>query len=152
MLRALLAALVVANLLFFAFTRGSLDGVLGLHALGDREPERLARQVRPETIRLLPMNASTSAPAEARACMETPVFGAAESSAVEATLASSLPAGSWSDVRGERGERGIGTRTEVTHSYRVASADPALVAKLTALKLDAAGRGFSACAKIDRPR
>ena len=40
-LRALLAVLVVANVLFFAFTRGSLDGFLGLRSLGDREPERL---------------------------------------------------------------------------------------------------------------
>jgi hypothetical protein len=149
-LRALLAALVVANLLFFAFTRGSLDGVLGLRALGDREPERLAHQVRPETIHLLPMGSAASAPVDAKACLETPLFSAAESAAVEATLASSLPAGSWSDVRGERS---VGTRTEVTHSYRVAAADPALAAKLAALKLDPGGRGFSACAKaVERPR
>ena len=55
MLRALLALLIVANLVFFAFSRGALDGILGLRALGDREPERLANQVRPQTIRLLPV-------------------------------------------------------------------------------------------------
>jgi hypothetical protein len=148
-LRLLLAVLVVANLLFFAFTRGSLDGFLGLRALGDREPERLANQVRPETIRLLPMSAAASAPADARACLETPLFGAAEAPAVEAALASNLPAGAWTDTRGERT---VGTRTEVTHSYRVSSADAALAAKLAALKLDPTGRGFSPCAKADRPR
>ena len=37
MLRALLAALIVANLLFFAFTRGWFDGVLGLQSLGERD-------------------------------------------------------------------------------------------------------------------
>ena len=127
MLRALLAALVVANLLFFAFTRGSLDGFLGLRALGDREPERLANQVRPQTIRLLPMSAAASAPVDSEApCFETPTFTAAEAAAVEATLASNLPPGSWSD---NRGERSVGTRTEVTHSYRVVSADAALAAR-----------------------
>ncbi|HEY3635188.1 MAG TPA: hypothetical protein VGK95_09070, partial [Caldimonas sp.] len=93
MLRTLVAALVVANLLFFAFTLGLLDGVTGLRAIGDREPERLANQVRPETIRLLPMSAAASAPIEVPTCWETPVFGAAESVAVEAILSSTLPPG-----------------------------------------------------------
>ena len=147
MLRALLAALVVANLLFFAYSSGTLDS-FGLHSLGDREPERVARQVRPDTIRLLPMNAA-SAPAELRVCLETPPFGAADASAVELVLANNLPAGSWTD---NRGERTIGSKTEVTHSYRVADADAALAERLATLKLDIVGRGFSPCAKADRPR
>ena len=148
MLRALLAALIVANLVFFAYARGTLD-VFGLRSLGDREPERLDRQVRPQSIRLLPTVPAASAVADATTCLETPVFAATESPAVEAVLASSLPAGSWSDVRGERVS---GTRTEATHLYRVAAADAALAGRLASLKLDAAGRGFSACAKADRPR
>lgn len=146
MLRALLVALLVANLLFFAFTRGALDGLLGLQAT--REPERLARQVRPETIRLQPMSAA-STPRDVRVCLETPPFGAGDAPAVEAVLAANLPAGSWSDARGERT---LGTRTELTHSYRVANADAALAARLATLKLDLAGRGFSPCAMSDRPR
>jgi hypothetical protein len=145
-LRALLVALLVANLLFFAFTRGALDGLLGLQAT--REPERLARQVRPETIRLQPMSAA-STPRDVRVCLETPPFGAGDAPAVEAVLAANLPAGSWSDARGERT---LGTRTELTHSYRVANADAALAARLATLKLDLAGRGFSPCAMSDRPR
>jgi hypothetical protein len=152
-LRALLAALVVANLVFFAFTRGYLDGPLGVHSLGDREPERLAHQVQPESIRLLPTSPAASAVAVAVAmpttCLETPVFAAGESAAVEAVLASNLPAGAWLDIRGERI---AGTRTEATHLYRVAGADATLAAKLLSLKLDASGRGFSACAKGERPR
>jgi hypothetical protein len=148
-LRALLAALVVANLLFFAYTRGTLDGVFGLRAIGDREPERLANQVRPETIRLLPMSAAASAPGDVRACLETPPFGAADASAVELILANNLPAGSWTDTRGERT---IGSKTEVTHSYRVANADAALASRLATLMLDLVGRSFSPCAKADRPR
>ncbi len=53
--------LVAANLLFFVFSRGWLDGIGGIDSLGGREPGRLAAQVRPETIRLLPM-AAASAP------------------------------------------------------------------------------------------
>ena len=41
------AVLLAANLLFFGFTRGWFDGLLGLQSLGDREPERIANQVRP---------------------------------------------------------------------------------------------------------
>ena len=149
MLRALLAALVVANVVFFAFTRGVLDGPLGLRAMGDREPERLAHQVRPESIRLLPSGAAASAVAETTTCFETPPFAAGESAAIETVLASNLPAGSWLDMRADRA---AGTRTETSHVYRVASADAALATKLQSLKLDASGRGFSVCAKVERPR
>ncbi|MEO8311935.1 MAG: hypothetical protein ABI520_12235 [Caldimonas sp.] len=152
MLRALLAAMIVANLLFFAFSRGSLDGFLGLRALGDREPERLANQVRPQTIRLLPMATPASAPADPGAsCYETPTFTAAEAGAVETALAGNLPAGAWSDVRGERS---LGARTEATHTYRVIGADTTLAARLATMRLDAAGRGFSfsPCARPERQR
>ena len=148
MLRALLAALVVANLVYFAFTRGAFDG-FGARSIGDREPERLAHQVRPQSIRLLPAAAAASAVAETTTCFESPAFGSAESAAAEAVLFANLPAGTWTDVRGERV---TGTRTEPTHLYRIASADAALAARLQSLKLDASGRGFSACAKGDRPR
>ena len=150
MLKALVAALIVANLLFFAYTRGALDGLLDVRANGDREPERLSNQVRPQSIRLLPPSTAASAAASGEpGCWETPAYGAAEAAAVESTLASSLPAGSWTDIRSERS---LGARVEVTHVYRVTTADGALAARLTLLRLDASGRGFSPCAKIDRPR
>ena len=153
MLRALLALLIVANLVFFAFSRGALDGILGLRALGDREPERLANQVRPQTIRLLTVGAAASgaAPIDAGVpCYETPTFTAGDATAVEAALAANLPAGAWID---NRGERNLGTRTEVTHIYRVIGADATLTARLATLRLDAAGRGFSfsPCARAERP-
>lgn len=149
MLRALLAALVVANLVFFAYSRGALDGLLGLRALGDREPERLARQFRPQSIRLLPTSPAASAAGETPTCFETPPFAAGEAAAVETVLAGNLLLGAWLDVRADRL---VGTRTETTHVYRVANADAALATKLQSLKLDASGRGFSACAKADRSR
>jgi hypothetical protein len=143
-LRAIVVALVAANVLYFAYASGALDGVLGLRSTGDREPERLANQVRPQTIRLLPMQVAASGPAELPTCWETPVFSAAEAPAVESILASALPAGSWTDARSERS---IGARVEVTHTYRVAAADGALAARLTLLRLDQSGRGFGPCAK-----
>ena len=153
MLRALLALLIVANLVFFAFSRGALDGILGLRALGDREPERLANQVRPQAIRLLAAGAAASAPASIDAgvpCYETPTFTAGEAAAVEAALAANLPTGSWVD---NPGERNLGARIEVTHTYRVIGADATLTARLATLRLDAAGRGFSfsPCARGERP-
>ena len=151
MLRALLALLIIANLVFFAFTRGWLDGVVGLSALGDREPDRLAKQVRPQTIRLLPVGAAASVPAVDASvpCYETPTFTASDAPAVEAALAANLPAGAWID---NRAERNLGARTEVTHIYRVIGADATLTARLATLRLDAAGRGFSfsPCARPER--
>jgi len=150
-LRALLAALVVANLLFFAYTRGMLE-FLGLDPLAEREPQRLANQVRPQTIRVLPMSAATSAPSDAAVpCYETPTFTAAEAAAVESALGGALPAGAWSD---NLGERTVGARVETTHTYRVLAADAGLAARLATLRLEAGGRGFSfsPCARPERPR
>jgi len=52
-MRILLLALVLLNALFFGWTRGWLDEVVGLKARGDREPERMASQLHPERLRLL---------------------------------------------------------------------------------------------------
>jgi hypothetical protein len=154
-LRLLLAALIAANLIYFEYNLGAFDGVLGLPSHdSNREPERLTAQIRPESVRVLPMSAASApTPAQAQAqaagsCYETPTFTAADAIAVETALAGNLPAGTWSD---SRGERNLGTRTEVTHTYRVVAPDPTLAARLPTLKLDAAGRGFSfsPCARVD---
>ena len=122
MLRALLALLIVANLLFFAFSRGALDGLLGLRALGDREPERLANQVRPQTIRLLPIGGAASAARSTPACRATrrrPSPPATPPRSRRRWPATCRPAAGVDN----RGERNLGTRTEVTHTYRVIAAD-----------------------------
>jgi hypothetical protein len=67
MLRLLVLLLALANLAFLAWSGGWLDDIVGVRAIGDREPERLQRQVRPETIRVLPgaagaRTAATSTP------------------------------------------------------------------------------------------
>lgn len=103
MLRALIVALLLANLAFFAWTRGWLDTVVGLRPTGDREPERMLRQVRPELIRILPASAaSEAAPAVVLACFEAGPFTDAEIGAAEARAQAQLPAGSWATAKTEQ--------------------------------------------------
>lgn len=109
-MRALVALLLLANLLFFAWSQGWLDDIAGVRAEGDREPERLARQVRPEVVRVLtpqattasvaPTATSVAAPAAAAdaprgACLEAGPFDAAAIGPAETALATTLPGGSW---------------------------------------------------------
>ena len=119
MLRALVALLLLANIGFFAWTQGSLDGVVGVRAAGDREPERLARQVRPETVKILPpiaasaaTSAATSAAASAAAaaaaeppptaCLEAGPFAPAQIAAAEAAVQAAVPRGQWSTAKSEQ--------------------------------------------------
>lgn len=106
MLRALVIALLAANLGFFAWTAGWLDRLVGPSARSQREPERLQRQVRPETIRVIPPGAPlpASAPASsamaASACLESAPMGASQASALAAALERMqppLPPRSWVD-------------------------------------------------------
>ncbi|MDC8770371.1 hypothetical protein [Roseateles albus] len=68
MLRALVLLLIVLNGLFFAWTRGWLDGATGIKASGDREPQRISAQVHPELITLLSPQAAAAL--QARSCLE----------------------------------------------------------------------------------
>lgn len=113
MLQRAALLLLIANLLFFAWTQGWLDGITGMRSQGDREPERLARQVRPESVRILSpseaipssSSSSTDAVAEPLACLEAGPFATGASvSAIAAlqTAQPAIPAGSWTDVKVER--------------------------------------------------
>jgi hypothetical protein len=126
-LKTLVLALVVANLGFYAWSRGWIGGGAG-H--GDREPERLARQVRPESIRILPPGsieaprsrstpsapAATPAPSapaasaatvsaapagDSLACLQSGPFTPAEVPQVEAALHAVLPSQPWTQVKVE---------------------------------------------------
>lgn len=102
MLRALVMLLLLANIGFYAWTQGLLDNVLGLRAQGDREPERLARQVRPETIRVLPPGtAVAAAPEPAPVCLEAGPYTPEQIGAAEGVLQTVLPAGSWVSLKSE---------------------------------------------------
>ena len=147
MLRGLLLVVLAANLLFFGFTRGGFDGLFGLQSRGDREPERIANQVRPATIVLMPM--ASAPPGISGRCLESAPVAAAEAAAAETALKAALPPGTWTD---QRSEAIVGTSTVVTHVYRVGNADPATAARLSNLRLDSSGRGFSPCARPEPPR
>ena len=216
MLRALVALLLVANLAFFAWTQGWLDSVVGVRSIGDREPERMQRQVRPELIRILPASAASEVSAAAPACFEAGPFGDIEIAAAQAAAQAALPPGSWVTVKTEQPgvwivymgrftsrdaqtkkedelnrrqlayeeirdnpalapglslgrfdqraaanatlaqlmQQGVRTARVVELAaasnqqvLRVAKADAALSARLVAMKFDALGKGFAACAK-----
>jgi hypothetical protein len=101
MLRTLVIALLLANAAFFAWTQGWLDAVVGSAAHAEREPQRLAQQVHPEAVRLLPAHVALAASAPpATRCLEAGPFDATEVVAAEAALAANPAAsaivGRWS--------------------------------------------------------
>jgi hypothetical protein len=96
MLRALVVVLVLANLAFWAWSTGMLEGI-GLAPSSERDPARLDQQIRPEAVRVLAPDAAAaalraaSAPpmpaAPALACLEAGPFTPAEVDAAEHVLA-----------------------------------------------------------------
>ncbi len=100
MLRLVVVALVAANLLFFAWASGVFAPSMPPPRAGESEPERLAAQVRPELITVLPAKAATAALSAARAaaaqCLEAGPFAAGTVEAAEAAIAAAQPAsGAW---------------------------------------------------------
>jgi hypothetical protein len=96
MLRAAAFALIAANLVFFAWARGWLAPLLPPPLHGEREPERLAAQVRPELVRFVAASAASAAAAGMR-CLEAGPFTDAEIGNAEAALRSAgVPASAWS--------------------------------------------------------
>jgi hypothetical protein len=100
MLRALLVLLVLANALFFAWSRDWLAPMWPAPRHADREPGRIGAQVKPELIVVLPVSqagsAATAALRTAVACIEAGPYAEAEIAGAEAALAAAdLPRGSW---------------------------------------------------------
>ena len=122
MLKWLVIALLAANLAFFAWTQGWLDGVVGVQALGDREPGRLAQQVRPDSVVILTPTAVAAAASAASAagsaassaassatpaasgavvgsaCLEAGPFSSLELTSAEAALSNLMSASAWTRV------------------------------------------------------
>ena len=63
MLKGLLLALLLANLVFFVWSQGGFGNADVSAAGSEREPERLSRQVRPEAVQLLRAAVACSSPA-----------------------------------------------------------------------------------------
>lgn len=110
---AILIALLLANLGYWAWSQGLLAPTLPPPRAADHEPQRLAQQHRPEWVSVVPGAAGSAAVSAARAaarvCLEAGPFGAegAEASAAEAAaLAWAGPAqlgsGSWTLVNRPR--------------------------------------------------
>ena len=115
MLRWIVLALLLANAGFWAWRQGWLEplhGVIGARPEGEREPQRLGLQVRPEAIELMPAEAPAPRPLPASAatapgtveavvavaaleCLEAGPFNVTEFALVEASVKSALPGGAW---------------------------------------------------------
>lgn len=140
MLRGLLLALIAANLVFLAWSQGWMGPAGSGPRAGQSEPQRLANQVRPDWVQVLPAAAAASRVASARraarACLEAGPLAAAALAAAEASLAAaSLPAGSWSQRQDEPGQTWL----------QADGADTALQARLLALPADNLAGGFRPC-------
>ena len=84
MLRWAVIVLVLANAGYFAWTQGYLGG-LGMAPVEQREPQRLAQQLKPEALRLL--NGPKGTPADTAAAPEPETAPAATPPAAEAAPA-----------------------------------------------------------------
>jgi hypothetical protein len=101
MLRALVVIVLLANALFWGWSRGWFAPLWQAPRHAEREPERLAAQVRPESVTVLPPKAATAAVTAARAaaavCLEAGPVPEPDIVVAEATLVGAqLPAGTWS--------------------------------------------------------
>jgi len=112
MLRALALALLLANALYFAWGQGLL-AAYGLAPARQSEPERLAQQIRPEALQLVPPAAASPPPLSAAvrtpparsaspplpagvSCLQVGVFTEGQARTLRPRLKAGLPEGSWS--------------------------------------------------------
>jgi len=100
MLRVLVALLLLANLAFFGWSRGWFAPGMPPPRHGEREPQRLAAQVRPDAVTVLAPKAAEVAIRAARAaaaqCLQAGPLAENEFPAAEAALAPALlPEGAW---------------------------------------------------------
>ena len=100
MLRLFALALLFANGLYFAWGHGLLLPY-GFGPLPQNEPQRLAQQMSPQALRLLPaaefkrIEEDVKQEQAPKECLQAGPFDAAQSVALRQTLEQSLPAGSW---------------------------------------------------------
>lgn len=96
MLRPLVVVLLAANIGFWAWSQGALDGLTGVPHDSDREPQRLAAQIAPERLEILrtelPASAASAASAaHGAASAASATAAAAASSAASTVAAASAP-------------------------------------------------------------
>lgn len=99
MLRFVVLLLLLANGLYFAWTRGYL-AALGQMPAQQSEPQRLANQIKPEAIRLLNaveakrLEQLAAAPAPKPVCLQSSLLSDEQAARLSASL-TDWPAGSW---------------------------------------------------------
>jgi len=89
-MRTLVTLLLLANLGFFALASGWLQPYVGLSTQHEREPQRLATQVNPESVRVRAVGAAGSSPTTS--CILAGPFSIEQIEAVEAGLAPAMRA------------------------------------------------------------
>jgi hypothetical protein len=105
MLRLLVLALVLANGVYFAWSQGLLRE-LGFAPVNQSEPQRLAQQLRPESLRVLkpeevrrldaaPPTPTPASPVNPPECLQAGLFDASQADALRGKLSASLPLGAW---------------------------------------------------------
>ena len=105
MLRLFVLALLLANGAYFAWSHGLMRGV-GFAPFDPSEPQRLAQQLRPESLRVLkpeearrldaaPPTLAPVLPVPVAECLQAGLFDAPQAEALRGKLLSSLPVGAW---------------------------------------------------------
>ena len=143
MLRGVVILLLLLNLAFFAWARGWLAPVWPAPRSSEREPSRLAAQVNPERVTVLPPRAgavSGVGSGETQGCIEAGPFDPTDLAAAEAALSQAgVPAAGWSrlpDAGTPAGRQWL----------RVTQPDAATLPRLNALPSAIIGAGFKPCA------
>lgn len=145
MRRAVLVVLVGANLIFFAWARDWLAPMFPAPLHGEREPARLAAQVRPEAIAVLTPKAASAAVSAARAasmaageadlCVEAGPLVAGDVAAAEALLVQAgVPLETWQQ-----------RKADASTWLRIDRAGAALREQLRGIKLGSGAATFDVC-------
>jgi hypothetical protein len=100
MLRLLALVLLLANGMYYAWGNGYLLP-LGLGPVQQREPQRLAQQIEPDSVKLISpqefkrIEEQVKADREPKECLQAGPFDDAQSTLLRQALGDALPAGSW---------------------------------------------------------
>lgn len=102
MLRPIVLLLLLLNLGFLTWSQGWIEQLVGQAVIAGREPERLKRQVAPDSIKVVPASVSALAAAQAPGvCLESPLL--ADDEALRAAKAAlervGVAAGFYTDQR-----------------------------------------------------
>ncbi len=112
MLRLFVLVLLLANGLFFAWSNGLLRAY-GFAPVPVSEPQRMAQQIKPESIKLLNANELKRVEAQVQAelapkeCLQAGPFDDVQAMALRKALESGLPSGSWQLESGKEPARWI---------------------------------------------